>query len=267
MAKVIALSNQKGGVGKTTTCINLGIGLVREGKKVLLIDLDPQGNLTDALGILSDSLSHTISDIMHRIYEREDIDQLLSYEEEHVKLHHDEGVDFIPANTELAGMESALLEVKPIERNFILKRYIDAVRADYDYILLDCQPSLGVLTINAFCSADSVIVPIQAQFLPLKGLQELFKTVERIRKRLNQHLMLEGILLTMVKPRTRMQSSIISLLRENYGKHLHIFKEAIPASVRVEETPAEAISIYAHDPAGKAAYAYRVLVEEVLANE
>jgi chromosome partitioning protein len=259
MAKVIALANQKGGVGKTTTTANLGIGLANQGKKVLLIDADAQGSLTESLGYTPDKLSVTLFTMMTKMLDDSPISQNEGI------LKHAEGVDLMPANIELSGMEVSL--VNTMSREIVLRDYVDHVKSDYDYILIDCMPSLGMLTINALTAADSVIVPVQAHYLPLKGLEQLLKTISKVRKQINPHLNIDGILLTMVDNRTNFSKEISTLLRETYGGRLRIFQSEIPLSIRAAEISAEGVSIYTHDPKGKVAQAYEALTKEVLDGE
>ena len=195
MCKVIAVSNQKGGVGKTVSCVNLGIGLAQEGKKVLLIDGDPQGSLTISLGYEEpDEMEYSLATLMMNIVN----DEKLNIEK--TILHHKEGVDLIPANIELSAIEVSL--VNAISRELILKSMVEKLRDFYDFIIIDCMPSLGMMTINALACADSVLIPVQAAYLPVKGLQQLIKTIGRVKKQLNPKLKIEGILLTMVDNRT-----------------------------------------------------------------
>ena len=256
---VTAVVNQKGGTGKTTTCENLGIGLAMEGKKVLLVDTDPQASLTISLGYpVPDRISPTLSDLMKKIVSDQPIESGEGI------LHHPEGVDLVPANIELAGMEVSLVNV--MSRESVLKQYLDSMKKEYDFILLDCMPSLGMLTVNALASADNVIIPVQAQYLPAKGLEQLLQTVNKVKRQINPKLRIEGILLTMVDSRTNYAKDISALIRENYGGKLKVYQTDIPRSVRAEEISAEGKSIFRHDPKGKVAEAYRVLTKEVLQN-
>ena len=256
---VTAVVNQKGGTGKTTTCENLGIGLAMEGKKVLLVDTDPQASLTISLGYpMPDRITPTLSDLMKKIVSDQPIESGEGI------LHNPEGVDLVPANIELAGMEVSLVNV--MSRECVLKQYLDSVKREYDFILLDCMPSLGMLTINALAAADNVIIPVQAQYLPAKGLEQLLQTVNKVKRQINPKLRIEGILLTMVDSRTNYAKDISALIRENYGGKLKVYQTDIPRSVRAEEISAEGKSIFRHDPKGKVAEAYRVLTKEVLQN-
>ena len=258
-ATVMAVVNQKGGTGKTTTCENLGVGLAMEGKKVLLVDTDPQASLTICLGHpVPDQLSPTLSDMMGKIL----LEQPIAPGED--ILHHPEGVDLMPANIELSGLEVSL--VNAMSRETILRQYLDTVKQNYDFILLDCMPSLGMLTVNALAAADNVLIPVQAAYLPAKGLEQLLQTINKVRRQINPKLKIEGILLTMVDSRTNYSKEISSLIRENYGGKLKVYKTDIPRSVRAEEISAEGTSIFKHDPKGKVADAYRVLTKEVLHN-
>ncbi len=258
-ATVMAVVNQKGGTGKTTTCENLGVGLAMEGKKVLLVDTDPQASLTICLGHpVPDQLSPTLSDMMGKIL----LEQPIAPGEG--ILHHPEGVDLMPANIELSGLEVSL--VNAMSRETILRQYLDTVKQNYDFILLDCMPSLRMLTVNALAAADNVLIPVQAAYLPAKGLEQLLQTINKVRRQINPKLKIEGILLTMVDSRTNYSKEISSLIRENYGGKLKVYKTDIPRSVRAEEISAEGTSIFKHDPKGKVADAYRVLTKEVLHN-
>ena len=258
-ATVIAVVNQKGGTGKTTTCENLGIGLANEGKKVLLVDTDPQGSLTIALGNpRPDDLPVTLTDLMAKIMQDQP-----PLPKEGI-LSHEEGVDLVPANITLSGLEVSL--VNAMSRETVLKQYLETVKGQYDYILLDCMPSLGMLTINALAASDQVLIPVQANYLSAKGLEQLLQTVNKVKRQINPKLRIEGILLTMVDSRTNYAKEISSLIRDTYGSKLKVYDADIPRSVRAAEISAEGVSIFKHDPGGKVAEAYRSLTKEVLQN-
>ena len=260
MGKVISIANQKGGVARTTTAVNLGIGLVRSGKKVLLVDMDPQGSLTASLGYAEpDEMEITLANILTAVINEEEIDPKKGI------LHHEENIDIMPGNIELSALEVTMGNV--MSRELILKDYIDMMRKRYDYILIDCMPSLGMMTINALVASDSVLIPVQAAYLPVKGLQQLIKTILMVKKRLNRGLNIQGILLTMVDCRTNYAKDIIAKLHETYGAQIAIYKNVIPMSVKAAETSAEGVSIYSHCPKSKVTEAYRNLTQEVLDNE
>ena len=257
---IISVSNQKGGVGKTTTTANLGIGLANNGKKVLLVDCDPQASLTVSLGYSQpDELKVTLADLLKKVL----LDE--PFQPKDGILPHAEGVDLLPANIALSGMEVSL--VNAMSRETILKQYLEPVRKSYDYILIDCMPSLGMLTINALAAADSVLIPVQAQYLPAKGMEQLLQTIGKVRRQINPALQIDGILLEMVDNRTNYARDMAALLKETYGGKLRIFDAEIPHSIRAAEISAEGKSIYAHDPNGKVAEAYRSLTKEVLGLE
>jgi len=256
--KIIAVVNQKGGTGKTTTTENIGIGLVNEGKKVLLIDMDPQGSLTISLGYpRPDEMSPTVSDVFEKV-----IKETLEDPKQGI-IKQREGVDLLPGNIELSGLEVSLVNI--MSRETILKRYLDELRKDYDYILLDCMSSLGMVTMNALVAADSVLIPVQAQYLSAKGLEQLLQTVSKVRRQINPKLKIDGIVLTMVDKRTNYAKEISALVRNVYGGNIKVFKTDIPHSVRAAEISAEGKSIFEHDPKGKVAEAYRELTKEVIA--
>ena len=259
MAKITAICNQKGGVGKTVTAVNLGIGLARAGKKVLLVDMDAQGSLTASLGYQRpDQMENTLATILGRII----LDEPVSPGEG--ILHQAEAVDLLPANIELSGLEVTL--VNTMSRETILRDYLNSVRDQYDVILLDCCPSLGMLTINALAAADQVLIPMQAHYLSIKGLEQLIRTISNVKRKINSGLEIAGILITMADLRTTYSREIIELLRDSYGDKLRIFNSIIPQSIRAAETSAEGRSIYLHDPAGKVSAAYASLTREVLAS-
>ncbi len=259
MCRVIAVANQKGGVGKTTTCVNLGIGLARAGKKVLLVEADAQGSMAVSLGIAEpDELDVTLVNIMEKVINDEDVEPGEGI------IHHTEGIDFIPANIELAGLETALVNV--MSRETILRQYLNSVKEEYDFAIIDCMPSLGMITINALVAADSVLIPVEAAYLPVKGLQQLI-TIGRVHRKLNPTLGIMGILLTKVDRRTNFAKDISAQIQEVYGNRVHIFENCIPLSVKAAETTAEGKSIYLHDPKGIVAGGYHSLTQEVLADE
>lgn len=258
--QVISVSNQKGGVGKTVTSVNLGIGLAREGKRVLLIDADPQGSLTISLGFHEpDQLEYSLATVMMKIINDE------CFNVQDGIIHHEEGVDILPGNIELSGLEVSLVGV--ISRETILKEYVEKARKEYDYIIIDCMPSLGMLTINALVSADSVLIPVQTAYLPVKGLQQLIKTISRVKRHLNPKIQIEGILLTMVDNRTNYAKDISQQIREAYSTSINVFDVEIPMSVRAAEISAVGSSIYLYDPKGKVSFAYTALIKEVIDHE
>lgn len=259
MARITAICNQKGGVGKTVTTVNLGIGLARKGKRVLLCDVDAQGSLTASLGYQRpDQIETTLASVMAHIISDE---PLIPGEG---IIHHEEGIDLLPANIELSGLEVTL--VNTMSRETILREYLNSIRDQYDVILLDCCPSLGMLTINALAAADEVLVPCQAHFLSIKGMEQLIRTISNVKRKINPGLEIAGVLITMADMRTNYSREIIDLLRNTYGSKLRIFDSIIPLSIRAAETSAEGRSIYLHDPAGKVSAAYAALTREVLAS-
>ena len=258
-ATVIACVNQKGGTGKTTTCENLGAGLVMNGKKVLLVDFDPQASLSISLGYPKpEELPVTIADMMKKVVDEKEIRPGEGI------LHHEEGMDLMPSSIELSGMEVAL--VNTISRETVLKEDLESVKRDYDFVLLDCSPSLGMLTINAMAAADTLLIPVQASYLPAKGLEQLLQTVNKVRRQINPKLKIEGILLTMVDARTNDAKEISELIRNAYGGKIKVYDTEIPRSVRASEISKEGTSIFKHDPGGKVADAYRELTREVVKN-
>ena len=257
MCKVIAVSNQKGGTAKTTSCVNLGIGLAKAGKRVLLIDTDPQGSLSISLGYPEpDEMEKTLATLMLKVVN----DEEFCFED--YIIHHNEGVDIIPANIELSAIEVSLVNV--MSRELILKQLVERIKGAYDFVVIDCMPSLGMMTINALACADAVLIPVQAAYLPVKGLQQLIKTIGRVKRQLNPKLKIEGILLTMVDNSTNYEKEICAMVYEEYSSSIKVFTTEIPMSVRAAEISVEGSSIYKYDPKGKAAYAYSELTKEVL---
>lgn len=251
MSKVISVCNQKGGCGKSNVSVNLAAALVKQGQKVLVVDADPQGSCTISLGYpMPDEMDYTLADIMMEIVSGTEPDA------EKAMLHQEEGIDLIPANITLSALEVSLVGV--MSREMIRKEFIDKVRDRYDTVIIDCMPSLGVMTINALVAADSVVIPTSTAYLPVKGLQQLLATIGRVKKQLNRKLNIEGILLTMVDLRTVYTRDMMKLILKTYGSGtgVGVFESFIPYSVRAAESSAEGISIFKHDPDGKVAGAY-----------
>ena len=258
--QIIAVANQKGGVGKSTTTHNLGTNLARQGKKVLLIDYDSQANLTMCMGYHQpDELSCTMAYLMKGL-----IDETFAFQEEDYILHA-EGCDLIPSSIQLSGVEPSLANA--MSRENLLKKLLSPFINRYDYILIDCAPSLGLLTINALVAATSVLIPVQAHYLSAKGLELLIGTVAKVKRNINPVLAFEGILITMHNSRLRFSKSILSDLQEAYGQHIPIYKTTIPQSVRAVENTAVGKSLYEYDCKCKVSIAYEEFAKEVLAND
>lgn len=258
-SKVIAICNQKGGVGKTTTTVNLGVGLAQQGKRVLLIDADPQSDLTVSLGWKdNDNLKETLATQIERIIKDEDFVTGQGI------LKSEEGVELLPSNLDLSAMEMVL--VNTMSRETAMREYIKQIRDRYDYILIDCMPSLGMITINALTAADSVIIPVQAQYLPAKGMTQLIQTINKVRKTINPNLEIDGIVLTLVDGRTNLAKGIENTLRQSYGKFVKIYDAAIPIAVKAAEATERGESIHAYDRNSPVSKAYEALSKEVISD-
>ena len=252
MGKVIAVANQKGGVGKTTTCINLASCLAEAGKKVLLLDSDPQGNSTSGLGIDKNDLKQCMYDVLIKKLPLQDIIVHTAWP----------SLDVAPSTINLAGAEIDL--VNQMNREGCLKRALDLIKNDYDFVLIDCPPSLSLLTINALTAAHSIIIPIQCEFYALEGVTQLLNTAERVQEVLNPDLELEGILMTMSDNRTNLSNDVMNEVKEHFPALL--YDTIIPRSVRLGEAPSFGQPINIYDPKSKGAEAYRALAQEVIAD-
>ncbi len=254
--EIIAISNQKGGVGKTTTTFNLGVALASQGKKVLLIDADPQGNLTTYMGWTEDEIPVTLNEVLLNTLSDKKTDF-----EKCIK-HHNENLDLIPSDIQLSSIEMTL--VGAMSREYTLRHSIQSIKDQYDYILIDTQPSLGMLPINALACADKVIIPVQPQYLAAKGMTQLLSTIIKIRQQINPNLKIDGIVLTIVDKRANLTKDIYNQLQENYGSAVRIYDTQIPRAIKVAESTAHGKSIFTYDKSSKVAEAYSSLAKEVL---
>lgn len=255
--EVIAIANQKGGVGKTTTTFNLEVALAHAGKRILLVDSDPQGDLTTYIGIHDpDNIPVTLSTLMERSIKDEDINS------KEAILKHDEGIDLIPSNLELSSMEVSL--VNAMSREFTLRNCLSDIKDKYDYVLIDCMPSLGMITINALACADKVIIPVQSEFLAEKGMSHLMNTVLKVRKQINPNLKVGGILLIMVDGRTNLSKDIANELRSTYGTVFKLYDNQIPRGVKAAESSRMGESVLSYDSSSKVAQSYIDFAKEVL---
>ena len=255
--EVIAIANQKGGVGKTTTTFNLEVALAHAGKRILLVDSDPQGDLTTYIGIHDpDNIPVTLSTLMERSIKDEDINS------KEAILKHDEGIDLIPSNLELSSMEVSL--VNAMSREFTLRNCLSDIKDKYDYVLIDCMPSLGMITINALACADKVIIPVQSEFLAEKGMSHLMNTVLKVRKQINPNLKVGGILLTMVDGRTNLSKDIANELRSTYGTVFKLYDNQIPRGVKAAESSRMGESVLSYDSSSKVAQSYIDFAKDVL---
>ena len=251
MGRAIAIFNQKGGVGKTTTNINLGACLARLGKKVLILDIDPQGNTTSGIGIKKKTLEYTVYDLLIE----EDFDTRKAILHTRTK-----GLDIIPASVDLAGAEIELVQIQGREKR--LKKAIDKVRNKYDYIFIDCPPSLGLLTINSLTAVESVLIPIQCEFYALEGVSQLVSTIDLVKKNLNPDIEIEGVILSMFDGRTNLSAQVVQEVKKYFGPK--VYSTVIPRNIRLAEAPSYGLPIVEYDPKSRGAEAYTEFAEEFL---
>lgn len=258
--RIIAVANQKGGVGKTTTTFNLGVALSKEGKKVLLIDADPQADLTTYMGWHNpDNITENLATLMNKTINEQEVDLHKAI------LKHNEGVDLIPSNLELATLEVNLINA--MSREYTLKSCLSKIKNEYDYILIDCMPSLGMITINALATADRIIIPIQSEFLATKGMAHLMSTALKVRRQINPNLEIGGILLTMVDNRTKLSKNIIKELKDTYAVRFNLFNTQIPRAIKVAESSRAGESVISYDKNNKVAKSYIDFAREVVDSE
>ena len=250
MGRVIAVANQKGGVGKTTTVINLSACLAEKGKKVLVIDIDPQGNTSSGLGVDKNNAENTVYELLLGECELKDCIVENVYD----------GLSIVPANVNLAGAEIELIGIP--DQHYILKKHIETVRAEYDFIIIDCPPSLNTLTVNAMSAADSVLVPIQCEYYALEGLSQLIHTIELVKARMNEGLYIEGVVFTMYDARTNLSLQVVENVKDTLKQN--IYKTIIPRNVRLAESPSHGVPINIYDSKSAGAEGYRALAEEVI---
>lgn len=250
MGRIIAIANQKGGVGKTTTAINLSACLAEKGKKVLSIDMDPQGNMTSGLGVSKDEVEKTVYDLIIGEAEIEDI----------ICREVSENLDILPTNIDLSAAEIELIGID--DKEYIIKKEVEKIRDNYDFIIIDCPPSLSMLTINAMTTADSVLVPIQCEYYALEGLSQLIHTIELVQERLNPVLSIEGVVFTMYDARTNLSLQVVENVKDNLNQN--IYKTIIPRNIRLAEAPSYGMPINQYDSKSAGAESYRLLAEEVI---
>lgn len=250
MGRIIAIANQKGGVGKTTTAINLSACLAEKGKKVLSIDMDPQGNMTSGLGVSKDEVEKTVYDLIIGEAEIEDI----------ICREVSENLDILPTNIDLSAAEIELIGID--DKEYIIKKEVEKIRNNYDFIIIDCPPSLSMLTINAMTTADSVLVPIQCEYYALEGLSQLIHTIELVQERLNPVLSIEGVVFTMYDARTNLSLQVVENVKDNLNQN--IYKTIIPRNIRLAEAPSYGMPINQYDSKSAGAESYRLLADEVI---